>query len=187
MTTARSSGAGDAPRRPSARSSRPPRSRTTGASSSTSSSERVAVGRVGRPHGLDGSFHVTRPVEPITGDAIFVNGAPRTIERLAGTRDKPIIRLDGCTSREDAEALRGGVLEVAAAPLEADEYWASDLAGCVVVDGARRIGVVSRMVALPSCEALEVGDLLIPMVRDAIRSIDIERRRIDVDMGFVEP
>jgi 16S rRNA processing protein RimM len=130
---------------------------------------------------------VTRPAEPIAGDVIFLNGAPRTIERLAGTRDKPIIRLDGCTSREDAEALRGGVLEVPAAPLEADEYWASDLEGCVVVDGARRIGVVSRMVALPSCEALEVGDLLIPMVRDAIRSIDVYARRIDVDMGFVAP
>jgi 16S rRNA processing protein RimM len=130
---------------------------------------------------------VTRPVEPISGDAIFLDGAPRTIERLAGTRDKPIIRLDGCTSREDAEALRGGMLEVPAPPLEADEYRASDLAGCVVVDGERRIGVVSRMVALPSCEALEVGDLLIPMVRDAIRSIDVEGRRIDVDMGFVEP
>jgi 16S rRNA processing protein RimM len=41
------------------------------------------------------------------------------------------------------------------------------------------------MVALPSCEALEVGDLLIPMVRDAIRSIDVDARRIDVDMRFL--
>ena len=68
---------------------------------------------------------------------------------------------------------------------EADEYWARDLEGCTVVDGAREVGVVTRMVALPSCEALEVGDLLIPMVRDAIRSIDLDARRIDVDMGFV--
>jgi ribosomal 30S subunit maturation factor RimM len=30
-----------------------------------------------------------------------------------------------------------------------------------------------------------VGELLIPMVRDAIRSIDVQGRRIDVDMGFV--
>jgi 16S rRNA processing protein RimM len=59
------------------------------------------------------------------------------------------------------------------------------LAGCRVVDGAREIGVVSRMVALPSCEALEVGDLLIPMVGDAIRSVDLAARLIDVDMGFV--
>ena len=54
-----------------------------------------------------------------------------------------------------------------------------------MVDGAREVGVVARMIALPSCEALEVGDLLIPLVRDAIRSIDLEARRIDVDLGFL--
>jgi 16S rRNA processing protein RimM len=118
---------------------------------------------------------------------VFVDGTPRTISRRAGTREKPIIRLEGCASREDAEALRGAELSVPAPPLGDDEFWAADLAGCFVVDGVREVGVVSRMIALPSCEALEVGDLLIPMVRDAIRSIDVEGRRIDVDMGFVEP
>jgi 16S rRNA processing protein RimM len=148
----------------------------------------VSIGRVGRPHGLDGSFHVTRPGEFIAGGTVWVDGAPRTIERLAGTRDKPIVRLAGCTSREHAETLRGLALEVVRdETLAEDEFWASDLAGCVVVDGDREVGVVARMIALPSCEALEVGDLLIPMVRDAIRSIDVDARRIDVDMKFVEP
>jgi 16S rRNA processing protein RimM len=145
----------------------------------------VSAGRVGRPHGLDGSFHVARPGELSAGQTVFVNGSPRVIERLAGRSDKPIVRLEGCSSREDAEALRGLALEVPPAPLEPGEYWASDLVGCVVVDGPRSVGVVSRMIALPSCEALEVGDLLIPMVRDAIRSIDLDARRIDVDMEFV--
>ena len=52
-------------------------------------------------------------------------------------------------------------------------------------DGTRRVGEVRRMVPLPSCEALEVDDLLIPMVRDAIRSIDVDARRIDVDTEFL--
>jgi 16S rRNA processing protein RimM len=131
---------------------------------------------------------VTRPGEFVAGGTVFVDGAPRVVERLAGTRDKPIVRLAGCTAREHAEALRGLPLEVAdKESLEEGEFWASDLAGCVVIDGPREVGVVSRMIALPSCEALEVGDLLIPMVRDAIRSIDVEARKIDVDMRFVEP
>jgi 16S rRNA processing protein RimM len=113
-----------------------------------------------------------------------VRGEPRVIERLAGTSERPIVRLEGASSREDAEALRGADLLVPDV-LEEDEYWARDLVGCTVVDADREIGVVARMVALPSCEALEVGDLLIPMVRDAIRSIDVEARRIDVDMEFV--
>jgi 16S rRNA processing protein RimM len=46
------------------------------------------------------------------------------------------------------------------------------------------------MMPLPSCEALEVeradgGELLVPLVRDAVRSIDVEARRIDVDVGFL--
>jgi 16S rRNA processing protein RimM len=117
-----------------------------------------------------------------------VGGAPRTIERVSGTAERPILRLAGSGRREDAEALRGAELRVPAEqvpPLEEGEFWARDLEGCTVVDGPREIGVVRRMVALPSCEALEVGDLLIPLVRDAIRSIDVAARRIDVDMGFV--
>jgi 16S rRNA processing protein RimM len=140
---------------------------------------------VGRPHGLDGSFHVTRPADLALGATVVVDERPFEIERLAGTPERRIVRLSGCSSREDAEALRGQELLVPASPLEEDEYWASDLVGCTVVDGSRVVGEVARMVALPSCEALEVGDLLIPMVRDAIRSIDLEARRIDVDMGFV--
>src|SRR5213596_2627479 len=96
MTTDRSSDAVDAPRRPSGRSSRPPRSRTTGASSSTSSSE-VTVGRVGRPHGLDGSFYVTAatPDLPATGGVLLVRGERRRIVRRAGTDQRPIVRLEG--------------------------------------------------------------------------------------------
>jgi len=128
---------------------------------------------------------VTRPGDLAAGQTVVVDGSPRVIERLAGRPDKPIVRLAGCSSREDAESLRGVALLVPPLPLEADEYWARDLEGCLVVDGSREVGVVTRMLALPSCEALEVGDLLIPMVRDAIRSIDLEARRIDVDMEFV--
>ena len=46
------------------------------------------------------------------------------------------------------------------------------------------------MVPLPSCEALEVArpgepDLLVPMVRDAIRSVDVAGRRIEIDLSFL--
>lgn len=125
-----------------------------------------------------------RPGALTLGATVTVAGRPYKIERLAGTADRPIVRLSGCSSRAAAEALGGADLLVPA-QLEEGEFWASDLVGCLVVDGAREVGVVARMVALPSCEALEVGDLLIPMVRDAIRSIDVDARRIDVDMGFL--
>jgi 16S rRNA processing protein RimM len=128
---------------------------------------------------------VTRPSADLArATTVVVHDLRYAVARRAGTPERPILRLEGCSSREDAEALRGAELLVPVV-LEPDEFWASDLVGCTVVDGSREVGVVSRMVALPSCEALEVGELLIPMVRDAIRSIDVEARRIDVDMEFV--
>ena len=146
----------------------------------------MPAGRVGRPHGLDGSFHVIRPGSLTLGATVTVADRSYEIERLAGTPERPIVRLSGCSSREDAEALGGADLLVPGV-LEEGEYWAADLVGCLVVDGGRSVGVVSRMVALPSCEALEVGELLIPMVRDAIRSIDVDGRRIDHVERSVEP
>ena len=119
---------------------------------------------------------------------VVVAGRRVTIARSAGTAEKPILRLEGSGSRADAAALRGEALHVPldeAPPLAAGEFWARDLEGCRVTDGEREVGVVDRMVALPSCEALAVDALLIPLVRDAIRSIDLEARRIDVDMRFL--
>jgi 16S rRNA processing protein RimM len=152
----------------------------------------VPAGRVGRPHGLDGSFHLVGADPELVRDTYWVDGTPRKVVRRAGTTDNPILRLEGCTTRDDADALRGSELTVPRADvaLEAGEYWASDLEGCAVVDGDVAIGFVRRMSALPSCEVLEVdrpdgSELLVPMVRDAIRSIDVQARRIDVDMGFL--
>ena len=154
-------------------------------------SHSLLAGYVGRPHGLDGSFHVVRAdPELLAGREELLLGERRvTLTRSAGTPQRPILRIEGCVTRDAAEVLRGTELRVtlAEAPaLEEGEFWARDLAGCVVVDGDREVGVVSRMVALPSCEALEVGDRLIPLVRDAIRTVDLEGRRIDVDLGFVD-
>ncbi|MDX6689380.1 MAG: rRNA processing protein RimM [Solirubrobacteraceae bacterium] len=149
------------------------------------------AGRVGRPHGLDGSFHVTRPRPTLLtlGGEVHIGSVGREIVRRAGTDDRPILRLDGVDDRTGAEALRGQDLKVAraAAPaLAPGEYWPEDLAGCIVqtVDG-RELGRVDQMRALPSCEVLEVGELLVPMVADAVLSIDTNERRIVVDPHFL--
>jgi 16S rRNA processing protein RimM len=121
-------------------------------------------------------------------DELLLGDARVRVERRAGTAERPILRVAGHASREAAEALRGTPLSVLASeapPLEEGEFWAHELEGCRVTDGERELGVVARMIALPSCEALEVGDRMIPMVGDAIRSIDLRARRIDVDSSFL--
>lgn len=153
------------------------------------------AGRVGTPHGLDGSFRVVEAVPQLLalGGRVMLGGASRVIDRRAGHDARLILRLEGCADREGAEALRGLELLVpraVAPPLEQDEWWADDLEGLSVCDGERRVGIVSRLLALPSCEVLEVdcGDgeeLLVPLVGDAVRGVDLKRRVIDIDLEFL--
>ncbi|HEY3969978.1 MAG TPA: ribosome maturation factor RimM, partial [Solirubrobacteraceae bacterium] len=168
----------------------------------------VPAGRVGRAHGLDGSFYVTgaRPRLLVVGTTVKLVDRACTIVRRAGTDEHPIVRLEEIEDRHAAEALRGRemTVELAQAPaLQEGEWWAQELEGCEVFDGERHVGTVVGLMELPSCEALEVRliaseageerkstgssevQLLVPMVSDAVRHVDPERRRIDVNMTFL--
>jgi 16S rRNA processing protein RimM len=154
------------------------------------------AGRVGSAHGLDGSFHVTRPTPELLkhGGKVTIAGSEHKIERRAGHDGHLIIRVSGCATRESADTLRGENISVpqSAAPrLGTDEWWAHDLEGCAVVDGEQQVGTVKALLGLPSCEVLEVTrasggqDLLVPLVSDAVRTIDVKLKRIDIDLRFL--
>ncbi len=156
----------------------------------------LVAGRVGRAHGLDGSFYVARPRVDLlgVGAVLTLSGHSTTVVRRAGTEARPIVRVASCGDRSTAEALRGQELIVAdadAPPLGPDEYRAEELVGALVVDGVQELGVVRQLLALPSCECLSVtrgdggADLLVPLVRDAIRSIDVQLGVIEVNRSFL--
>ena len=145
----------------------------------------VAAGTVGRPHGLDGSFHVRDPAHGFAeGSVVFVAETERRVERRAGTDAGPLVRLDGIGDREAAAALTGETLFVAdeRGPPAEGEWLADDLVGCEVA-GA---GVVRRVIAGTSCDLLELEDgTLVPLVADAVKHIDLEARRIEIDRHFL--
>ena len=63
-----------------------------------SAPELVVVGRVGKSHGLDGSFVVERASETrelfAVGAKLFVEGAEATVVGSRQARGRPVIRLD---------------------------------------------------------------------------------------------
>lgn len=155
----------------------------------------IVAGRVGRAHGLDGSFYVTQPTPRLLqqGMPMTLAGRSAKIIRRAGTEQRPILRLQGIDSREQIQALRGQVLQASlehTPKLGPDEYWSHELEGCEVIDGEQTVGVVTGLLALPSCEALEVKtsdgrELLVPMVQAAIRVVETQARRIQIDTHFL--
>jgi 16S rRNA processing protein RimM len=149
---------------------------------------------VGRPHGKEGGFVVNGPTERVdlleTGRQVVVGGRELTVEWRKGTAERPLVKLAGA----DVAELRGLEMTVprqAIGTLGEGEFLVADLVGCEAWDGPRRLGRVREVLLLPSVDVLEVeraeGEepLLVPLVADAVRSVDVAARRIDVDSGFI--
>ena len=136
--------------------------------------------KVGRPHGLDGSFYVDAPVD--AGATVRIGEREFTVAERKGADAKPIIRLTGVDDRDAAEALRGETLTTADVEPPGDDEWlVEDLIGCEI-DG---LGVVTGVLKGLSCDMLEVGDELIPLVTDAVTRVDVENKVIEVDREFL--
>ena len=142
---------------------------------------------MGRPHGVAGAFVVVQPTARLelldVGRYVLVDGREARIASRRGTRERPIVELEGGAPQP------GAAIEVPreSVQLADGEYLVDDLIGCDVVDGERSLGVVTDVLVLPAADVLEVaGSVLVPLVGDAIRSIDPAARRIDVDSGFLD-
>jgi 16S rRNA processing protein RimM len=139
----------------------------------------VTAGRVGKPHGLDGSFYVDGPRHELPeGTTLTIAGAEHRVERRAGTDERPLIRLGGV---DDARPLRGELMLVEE-ELAEGEWLASDLVGLRVAG----LGAVARVVDGPSCSVLELDDgTLVPFVSDAVERVDLDAGEIHVNEDFV--
>jgi 16S rRNA processing protein RimM len=149
--------------------------------------ELVSLGRVGRPHGLDGSFVVERPSDRLArGMTVWVAGAPAEIvstKRVGGGR---------IAIRLDRPVERGAQLEVPRAQLpepEEDAFYVFQLVGLEVVEeGGRLLGRVADVRNYPANDVLELDSgQLLPLVESCVREVDLAGGRIAVAAGFADP
>jgi 16S rRNA processing protein RimM len=150
----------------------------------------VAVGRVGRPHGVDGSFFVDgpsdRPERFAHGAMLFAGGEPaKVVVSKQGSGGRPVIRLDRRVERGTTLAVPREVLP----PLEEDEYYGFQLVGLAVEEeGGRVLGRVQDVLDYPANDVLELDSgLLLPLVGACVRQVDLEGGRIVVSIGFAPP
>ena len=152
-------------------------------------SDLVQVGRVGRPHGLDGSFFVDgpsdRPEVFARGAVLFVGGEPlKVVASKRGSQNRPVIRLERRVDRGAELAVPRDSLPV----LAEDEYYTFQLVGLEVEEeGGRVVGRVSDVLEYPANDVLELDSgLSLPLVEACIRKVDIDRGRIVIAPGFAE-
>ena len=122
---------------------------------------------------------------------VLVNDAPMDVENFWIHGDRVIFKFKGVDTITDAEHLAGADVKV---PLEerpatADgEYYQSDLVGCQVVDqNERLLGSVVDFQETGGVPLLEIRtqdgkELLIPFAKALLINIDLEHKRIDVNL-----
>ncbi len=153
--------------------------------------ELVAVGRVGRPHGLDGFFFVEgaseRPEVFAAGATLYVDGELAMVTAAKrGAGGRPVIRLDRRAERGAELAVPRETLPPLAGE---DDFYVFELVGLVVEEeGGRVLGRVRDVLEYPANDVLELDSgASLPLVEACVREVDLQGGRIVVSPGFAEP
>lgn len=139
--------------------------------------------------GLAGSLRIEaltdHPERLAAGASIWIEdeiASRRILEAGWGGR-VPVLRLEGISDRGAAQGLVGRYLEAPAEPLPRDTYYWHQLIGLAAVDEAgTELGQVVEIFRAGENEVYRIegpsGELLIPALREVVRSIDLESRRM---------
>jgi len=180
---------------------------TAGSTSSTETerepAERVALGRVVGAHGMGGQLRVRyfggapdnllRLETALLAESEDAADAERfeVTRATPGRREEVRMTLAGVADRESAERLRGKLLVAEAAQLEVlpeGEYYSYQLVGCRVEgEDGRSIGTVREVWPTGAVDVLVVEDeeggrQLIPAAENQLQRVDIEARRIVIEI-----
>ncbi len=160
----------------------------------------LVVGRIGKPQGIKGE--VTVEVRTDDPEQRFAEGAvlltdppergPLVIETARSQNGRLMVGFVGSADRNDAELLRGTLLQVDArtlpAPEDEDEFHDHVLRGMTaVLIGGAALGEVVDVLHLPHGDVLVVrradngNELLVPFVKAMVPEVDVAGRTLTVD------
>ncbi len=146
----------------------------------------VQVGRVGRPHGLDGAFTVEGASEAeerfAEGATVWAGRRPARVVEAKRAGGRPVIRLD-------RHVARGAPLEIPRdrlPPPEPGSYYVVDLIGLEVVEeGGKALGRVRDVAPGVANDVLDLDTgLALPLAESCVREIDVGAGTITVAAGF---
>jgi 16S rRNA processing protein RimM len=154
------------------------------------SDELIPIGRVLRPHGLKGLLRVRSDAAVALrleqGGIVHLRVGTKAPGRfkvisVAPYKGMSLLRLEGISTLEQAEAYRGAHILVAKAGLrrEEDEYFWFELLGLEVrLDTGEAMGTIFRIIATGANDIYVVKrgkrEILVPATSEVVKAIDLE-------------
>ncbi|HZD24181.1 MAG TPA: ribosome maturation factor RimM [Acidimicrobiia bacterium] len=162
---------------------------------SSFSTERFKVGRLGRPHGLQGYLGLYVEDEDLvhfqSGSVVYVLNRPYTVRAVRRAKLGHQVAFSEITTRDTAEEIRGKDVFVSARrSLAENEYWPDDLIGLEVRPGG---GVVAGVNHGPTQDRLVVArsgtTFEVPFVDELVPVVDVESGYVEIAEieGLSEP
>ncbi|HEY0479036.1 MAG TPA: ribosome maturation factor RimM [Kofleriaceae bacterium] len=152
---------------------------------------RLEIGRVVRVHGIRGEVVIAthdRESDLLgTLDTLWVGGVARRVLGARNTQRGWLVQLEAIATRNDAEALRGQLVEVdrAVLGLGDDDVLLDDLVGCRVqrVDGTPWGTIAAVEGGMQDRLVIHDGDIerQLPLVDEFVTQIDVEAGVVTVD------
>jgi len=162
-----------------------------------SQDEVLVMGRIASPFGVRGWLRINA-YTAVADDLLDyspwylkLKGQWQAVEPVAGRHHGKgvVVQLKECHDRDDAAALTGteiGVYRSQLPPVDADEYYWSDLIGMQVITKEDQVlGVVDHLLETGANDVIVVKgkhECLVPYIREqVVESVDLENRIIRVD------
>ena len=159
----------------------------------SSNPEFITIGQIIAPWGIKGKLKVKVvtdfPQRFTPSSKIYINRQPMTINSTEWHKGKAIIKLNTIDSIEDAQRLRGKLIEIHHSqvyPLPEGQYYHFQLIGLEVwTTGGELLGNITEILTAESNDNYVVrgtkGEVLIPAIDDVIKSVDLDRGRITIE------
>ena len=156
-------------------------------------SDCITIGRIIAPWGTRGKVKVQMetvfPQRFSPGEQVFVDGRPMAIADVSWHRGWPMVKFSNMDGVKDAQQLRGKSIEIRknqVQPLPEDHYYHYQLIGLEVrATSGERLGKIREIISGQSNDVYVVtgkeGDILIPAIEDAVRSVDLERGFMEIE------
>ncbi len=156
----------------------------------------VPIGEIIKPHGIKGELKIilyneeSRTLQK--NKLVFLgenNFLKFKVEKTSYSLKKNRIKFFEINSKEDAESLRGKLINIYRSDLpdlKKDEFYLNDLVNFRIVDKSNNdYGVVKEVLHLPANDVLSVfysnQEYLVPMIDDVIIMIDIDSKKIIIN------
>ena len=159
----------------------------------------IEAGAIVRPHGLKGEVVVdlARDLLEVVTESMELRVTGRregervlTVERARNHKARKVVQFKGVSTVEDAEALRGWSVWLTReqiGPLEEDRWFVADIVGIdVYTDGDEYLGKLAEVMHMPGNDVYVVRkgekEILLPVIDDVIRSVDIDSGRMVIHL-----